>query len=143
MVNNTCYICSDRPKGESSFVVTDKIKDDCEVKYETKREHNRRLLIKHQESYGHPVKGRRLKHPSNSLKREKMMQGIKEEDTRYENHLNKLEVSLITRANKSEKEERNSDNTLRQIRHMIKRQVKRSKKKTRQTQKKPKTLHPL
>ena len=68
---------------------------------------------------------------------------IKVEDTRDENHLDKLEVSLITCANKSEKEERNSDDTLRQIRQIIKRKVKRSKKKTRQTQNKIKTLHPL
>ena len=37
------------------------------------------------------------------------MQGIKEEDARDENHLSKLEVSPITRANKSEKEGMNSD----------------------------------
>ena len=142
MVNNTRYICSERPKGKSSFVVTDEVKDDCEVKYETKEECNRWLLIKHQESYGRPVKGRRFKHPSNSLRREKRMQGIKEEDARDENHLSKLEVSPITRANKSEKEEMNSDDTLRQIRQIIKRKAKRSKKKTGQTQKKIKNITP-
>ena len=77
------------------------------------------------------------------LRREKRMRGIKEEDARDENHLSKLEVSPITRANKSKKEEMNSDDTLRQIRQTIKRKANRSKKKTRQTQKKSKTLHPL
>ena len=70
------------------------------------------------------------------------MQVIKEEDARDENYLSKLEVSPITRANKSEKEELNSDDTLRQIRQIIKRKAKRSKKKTRQTQKKIKNITP-
>ena len=132
MVNSTRYICSERPKGKSSFVVTDVIKDAFEVQYETKKkERNRRLLLKYQESYGRPVKGRRFKHPSNSLRHEKIMQEIKEEDTRDENHWNKLEVGLITRADKSEKEERSSDDTLWQIRQTIKRKVKISKKETR------------
>ena len=134
MVNNTRYIGSERPKGKSSFIVTDEIRDDYEVRYETTKERNTRLLIKHQESCGRPVNGRRFKHPSNSLRHEKRMQGIKEEDRRDENHPKKLEVILKTRANKSEKEERNSDDTLRQIRQIIKRKVKRSKKKARQTQ---------
>ena len=55
VVNNTRYIGSERLKGKSSFVVTDKIKDDCGVQCETKKERNRRLLCKHQESYGRPV----------------------------------------------------------------------------------------
>ena len=117
--------------------------NDCEVQHETKKERNRRLLLQHQKSYVRPVKGRIFKHPSNSLRREERMQGIKEEDARDENHLSKLEISPITRANKSEKAEMNSDDTLRQIRQIIKRKAKRSKKKSRQTRKKSKTLHPL
>ena len=70
------------------------------------------------------------------------MQGIKEEDTRDKNNPSKLEVSPITHATKSEKEEMNSDDTLRQIRQIIKRKAKRSKKKTRQTQKKIKNITP-
>ena len=116
--------------------------NDCEVQHETKKERNRRLLLQHQKSYVRPAKGRRFKHPSNSLRREKRMQGIKEEDARDENHLSKLEVSPITRANKSKKEEMNSDDTLQQIRQIIKRKAKKSKKKTIQTQKKIKNITP-
>ena len=104
VVNNTRYICSERPKGKSSFVVTDEIRDVCEVQYGTTKERNTRLLLQHQKSYVRPAKGKRYKHPSNSLRREERMQGIKEEDTRDKNHLNKLDVSLITRAKKSKKE---------------------------------------
>ena len=53
-----------------------------------------------------------------------------------------VQSSCITRANKSEKEEMNSDDTLRQIRQIIQRKAKRSKKKTRQTQKKIKNITP-
>ena len=49
------------------------------------------------------------------------MQEIKEEDARSDKYRNKLEVSLTTRENKSGKEERNSNNILRQIRHMFER----------------------
>ena len=110
--------------------------NDCEVQHETKKERNRRLLLQHQKSYVRPAKGRRFKHPSNLLRPEIRMQGIKEEDARDGNHLSKLEVSSITCANKSKKEETNSDDTLQQIRQIIKRKAKRSKKKTIQTQKK-------
>ena len=141
-MNNTRYIGSERPKGKSYFVVTDEIKDDCGVQYETKKEHNRRLLLQHQESYECPVKGRKYEHPSNSLRHAKRLQNIKEEDARYDKHLNKLEVGLTTRANKSEKEEINSDDMLRQIRQLFKRKVKIQKKKTRQTQNKIKNITP-
>jgi len=142
VVNNTRYICSERPEGKSSFVVTDEIRDDCEVQYETTKERNTRLLLQHQKSYVHPAKGKRYKHPTNSLRREKRMQVIKEEDARDENYLSKLEVSPITRANKSEKEELNSDDTLRRIRKIIRRKARRLKKKTRQSQRKIKNITP-
>ena len=88
MINNTRYIGSERPKGKSSFVVTVEIKDDCGVQYETKKERNRRLLLQHQKSYGRPVKGRKFKHPSNSLRHVKRLQEIREEDARYDTGTN-------------------------------------------------------
>ena len=82
---------------------------------ETKKDRNRRLLLQHQETYGCPDNGRNSKRTSNSFRHVKRLQEIKEEDTRVAKYRNKQEGGLRTCANKSEKEEGNSDNMRRQI----------------------------
>ena len=142
VLNNTRYIGSERPKGNSSFIVTDEIKDDYATNNETKKERNRRLLLQHQESYKRPVKGRKFKYTNNSLRHEKILREIKEEDAIDDKHQNKLELSLGTQANMSDKEERNSEDILRQIKQILNRKVKISKKKKRQFQNKIKNITP-
>ena len=141
VLNNTRYIGSERPKGNSSFIVTDEIKDDYATNNETKKERNRRLLLQHQESYKRPV-SRKFKYTNNSLRHEKILREIKEEDAIDDKHQNKLELSLGTQANMSDKEERNSEDILRQIKQILKRKEKISKKKTRQSQNKIKNIAP-
>ena len=109
---------------------------------ETKKEHNRRLLLHHQETYGCPDNGRNFKRKSNSFRHVKRLQDIKEEDTRDAKYRYKREVSLRTSANKSEEEERNSDNIWQHVTQVFKRKEKILKKKKRQTQNKIKNISP-
>ena len=112
-----------------SFVATDKTKDDYVTESETKKDRNRWLLLQHQETYGCQDNGRNFKRTRNSFRHVKRLQDIKEEDTRDAKYQHEQEVSLGTCANKSEKEERNNDDILQQIRLILKRNGKIPKKK--------------
>ena len=101
---------------------------------ETKTERNRWLLRQHLGTHGCPDKGMKLKFPSNSLRHVIRLQEIKEEDTRDAKYRNKQEVSLSSCASKSEKEEGNGDDILRQVKQIFKRKLKILKKKNRQNQ---------
>ena len=76
------------------------------------------------------------------MRHEKILQETKEEDAIGDKHHKKLERSLRTQADISDKEEGNGEDTLRQIKQMLKRKVKRPKKKTRQSQNKIKNITP-
>jgi len=133
---------SERPKGKSSFVVTDNIKDAYVIQNKTKKERNRRLLLQHQDTHECPDKDRKLKRPSNSLRHVKRLQEIKEDDTRGDKDRNKHEGSQSSRANKSEKEEASNDYMRRQIKQILKRKIKRSKGPKIQTLNKTKKIRP-
>ena len=100
VVNNTLCIKNERPIGMSSVDANDKTKVDYVTESETKKDRNRRLLFHHQETYGCPENGRNFKRKSSTFRQVKILQNIKEEDTRDAKYRNKQEVSRRSSANK-------------------------------------------